>query len=477
VESGTVKIRTALFRTYVIASAVGLAVLMRFVLAEVRPRYVTSIERTMEDSARLLAATLGQQAESEWPRTFVAMGKVASGVRVGLEDATGTLLFESRAVRGTAAGEAALKDYKSAKERISFLIDRHPFIDDGELVVRASIGDRQSNRGRVVLSQPLRSVNALIWSERKKLTIGALLLAAVMVALGWWLSRKLTASLERLATYAAAVRDGREARPPASRVSEIAAVSEAMEGMKTALAGKAHVEFYTQNLAHEIKAPLSGIRAAAELLMEDMSGEDRTRFLTNLRKESERVHQIVDRMLRLAALESRMELERSERLEPFEIAAVVDDVVAAAVADAEMRGVTIEVARGDMIGVVGERFLIHQALANLLQNAVSFAPSGTVIRVGWGGHEREVEVGVEDEGAGVPDYAHARIFERFYSLPRPETGRKGTGLGLNFVREIVALLHGSAGLTNRPEGGARAWIRWPRTSGARASVASVTSVG
>ncbi len=453
------KIRTALFGTYVIASAAGLAVLMRFVLAEVRPRYVSSIERTMQDSAELLAASLGQQSEQDWTPTFAALAAVDSGLALRVEDAKGQVLFESRSSNPGGTDEFEAKRFKSAKDRISQFIDSQPFWDEGELKVFAEVGGASEARGRVVLSRPLRSVNALIWSERKKLTIGALIIAAVMVALGWWLAHKLTISLERLAAYAAAVRDGKEAKPPASRATEIAAVSAAMEGMRQALAGKAYVEFYTQNLAHEIKAPLSAIRAATELLSEEMPPEDRAKFLANLKGEAARLHEVVDRMLRLAALESRMQLEHPE---PFGIADVVDEVVGAAMGDLEARRVRVLKEPGGSVEVLGERFLVHQALANLLHNAVSFAPEESEIVIGWKVSDGEVEIEVKDQGPGIPDYAQARVFERFYSLPRPATGRKGTGLGLNFVREIATLHQGTAGLGNRPEGGARAWMRLPR---------------
>jgi two-component system sensor histidine kinase CreC len=68
---------------------------------------------------------------------------------------------------------------------------------------------------------------------------------------------------------------------------------------------------------------------------------------------------------------------------------------------------------------------------------------------------------VEDTGPGVPDFALPRVFERFYSLPRPRSGRKSTGLGLSLVREIAHLHGGEVELANRPEGGARATLSAP----------------
>ncbi|MCY1301896.1 Sensor protein CreC [compost metagenome] len=66
-----------------------------------------------------------------------------------------------------------------------------------------------------------------------------------------------------------------------------------------------------------------------------------------------------------------------------------------------------------------------------------------------------------DHGPGIPDYALPRVFERFYSLPRPQGADKSTGLGLCFAREVAALHHGSVRLANRPGGGALAELTLP----------------
>ncbi len=72
----------------------------------------------------------------------------------------------------------------------------------------------------------------------------------------------------------------------------------------------------------------------------------------------------------------------------------------------------------------------------------------------------QVHVRVDDAGPGVPDYARGRVFERFYSLPRPDAPRS-SGLGLPFVAEVARLHGGLARLDNRPEGGARAELVLP----------------
>jgi two-component system sensor histidine kinase CreC len=107
----------------------------------------------------------------------------------------------------------------------------------------------------------------------------------------------------------------------------------------------------------------------------------------------------------------------------------------------------------------GERFLVRHAVQNLLQNALEFTPVGGRIEVSVRSAGDAVYVECADSGPGVPDYALERIFERFYSLPRPESGRKSSGLGLPFVKEVATLHGGWVTLENRPQGGARAILR------------------
>jgi two-component system sensor histidine kinase CreC len=80
-------------------------------------------------------------------------------------------------------------------------------------------------------------------------------------------------------------------------------------------------------------------------------------------------------------------------------------------------------------------------------------------------HEGMAEIVIADSGPGIPAYALEKVFERFYSLPRPDTGRKSSGLGLPFVREVAALHGGEVSLENRPKGGVQATLLLPLSEG------------
>jgi len=108
----------------------------------------------------------------------------------------------------------------------------------------------------------------------------------------------------------------------------------------------------------------------------------------------------------------------------------------------------------------GERFLLRQALANLLDNALDFTPPGGCIRIAAERQGEEVTLRFFNQSEAIPDYALGRLTERFYSLARPDGGRKSTGLGLNFVQEVVEL-HGGELHIGNVEGGVEVILQLP----------------
>jgi two-component system sensor histidine kinase CreC len=139
---------------------------------------------------------------------------------------------------------------------------------------------------------------------------------------------------------------------------------------------------------------------------------------------------------------------------------LASEVASSATAMLDARGVTLTQHYEGKDLVSGDPLLLRQAVDNLLRNALDFAPRGSTISLSSSAGEPGVLLAVEDQGPGIPAFARERIFDRFYSLPRPVTGRKSTGLGLNFVRE-VAELHGGRIDIDCPAQGTRARLFVP----------------
>jgi two-component system sensor histidine kinase CreC len=274
-------------------------------------------------------------------------------------------------------------------------------------------------------------------------------------ALSWWLS----GSLRQLTRYAGAVSRGERAELPELRGGELKQLAAAVQKMRTELEGKAYVEQYVHTLTHELKSPLAAIRGAAELLESEMPAEQRQRFVANIASEGARLQQLIERLLNLALVEQRQGLEERVAVDLHGLAEELLQAQAARIQAADLR---MENAIPAGLLVQGERFLLRQALANLLDNALDFTPAGGLLRFSAETRDGRVELALYNQGAAIPEYALPRLTERFYSLPRPASGRKSTGLGLNFVQE-VALLHGGELALRNVEGGVRASLHLPLT--------------
>ena len=216
-----------------------------------------------------------------------------------------------------------------------------------------------------------------------------------------------------------------------------------------------------------MKGPLAAIRGSAELLEHadandtpPMADADRARFAASIRSQSERLAQMIDKLLALAGVEHRQRLENPEDVPIAELLEAVRESCATRLAS---DGLVLDVSAATAPATVhGDAFLLRQALVNLVENAADFSPPGARIElVATTTDAGQVRFVVGDRGPGVPDYALPRVFERFYSLPRPEGGSRSSGLGLCFVAEVAALHGGRAALANRDQGGAQASLELP----------------
>jgi len=474
-------IRTRIFLVYLLLVGGGAWYLVAWTMNTIRPRYLESMEESLVDAANLFASAVEADAVTDTrlnpdalrrlfdpayhrnPNAQIySLLKTDIDLRIYVTDAAGCVIYDShhgadegkdysqwRDVRLTLAGDYGARGSRTDRD------------NDASLVIHVAAPIRASNKiiGSLTVGKPTRYINELVAVARRRILWAGLAGGALIVFTGFAFSVWLTTPIERLTTYARAVRDGKPATLPRLAGREVTTLRQAFDEMREALEGKKYVERYTQTLTHEIKAPLSAIRGAAELLEEpNMPPDQRAKFLANIRQESVRIQQLIDKLLQLSALEARKGLGPTE---PLELSALAHTVIDSLAGTLHARHLTLDLRTPALVTVHGERFLLHQALANLLQNAAEFSPTGATIVVTITKHAHQAVIEIEDTGPGLPDYAHDKVFERFYSLPRPDTGAKGTGLGLSFVREIAHLHRGEITLENRPEHGCRAKLILP----------------
>jgi two-component system sensor histidine kinase CreC len=472
--------RSGLFLAVLLAYAIGVGLLMYRLLADIDPRYRESAEESLVETAHLLAALVEQHSgdgavdaevlrpmfREAYSRGFSA--RIFDFEKTGVElqalvvDRSGRVLFDSLGQRegedwsGWRDVSAALRgDYRArttpriaGDELSSVMYVSAPVRSGGEIVAVVSVG------------KPVQSLNQFVAAARRKtLLVGATSVAAVLVLvliLLLWVVRPFGLA----ADYVRYVRAQRSFSLPRLGRRALGTLGAAYDEMRDALAGRNYVADYVQTLTHELKSPLSAIRGAAELLHErGMPAEDRARFIGNIERETQRIQELVDRMMELAALESQ---RRLPNVEPVALVPLLEDCVATARAAGLARGLAVELAVVEPAWVEGEAFLLRRAIGNLLANALDFSGERGRITVALLPRGRSVDITVRDQGPGIPDYAGGKVFEKFFSLARPHSAKRSTGLGLTFVKEIAELHHGRVALRNAEGGGALATLSLPR---------------
>jgi len=452
------------------------------VLDEIKPAVRQTTEETLVDTANLLAeivaselkdGTLGQgammQVLAEYGRRHPGAEiwgyrKDSVTHRIYVTDAQGIVVLDS-------TGRDVGKDYSRWRDVLLTLRGEYGARsteavpgDETSTVMHVAAPVRDGDRiiGVVTVAKPNDSVQPFIARAERRLVVLAIgyILAGLAIGgmLAWWVAH----SIRRLTRFADAVTAGERPALPRLPGDELTQLADALDTMRARLEGKAYVERYVQTLTHELKSPLAAIHGAAELLRQDMTPQQRERFLDNIDAETGRLQHMSERLLHLAQVEQRRGLE--ERVQ-ITLHLLVEELLAELEPRLAVAGVTARNLVSADAAVTGERFLVRQALLNLLDNAIDFTPAGRMLRIESAAgpvvnDARTLAVIVRNEGDPIPDYALPRVTERFYSLARPGTGRKSTGLGLNFVQEVGQLHGGQFHIANEP-GGVRAALALP----------------
>ncbi len=460
---------------YFLIVALAAFLLMRVFTQEIKPGVRQAMEDTLADTANVLA----ELATDDFLAGRIDDGRFATRVRalrerdiggniwgfrksqaeyrVYVTDADGIVVFDS-------AGRDLGRDYSRWNDVLLTLRGQYGARstrtdpdDDSTSVMHVAAPIRDGNRviGVLTVAKPNSAIAPFIArSERTILRWGFLLLGtalAVGLLAAWWLSRQLGG----LRRYADKVTAGERATLP-DAAGEFADLGRALETMRERLEGKQYVERYVHALTHELKAPLAAVRGASELLESPLPDADRARFATSVREQSERMAQMIDKLLALAAVEHRQRIEQPADID-------VRTLIDAAVAPFADGGVQVQVDTGDAAGlhIRGDAFLLRQLLSNLVDNACDFSPPERVVDVTARSEGGLLQIVVADRGPGVPDYALPRVFERFFSLPRPGGRSRSSGLGLAFAAEVATLHGGTVRLEHREGGGTRAIVELP----------------
>lgn len=454
---------------FTLVSSVGLYFLLTRVLQRVERQYMEAAEEPMVDVANILAEILAAQVKDdaldasmletalkaahgrELQAQIYSLLKTRVEMHVYVTDAKGILLFDSAGIEQP-GGMASRRDVVLTLNgeygaRSSRTDPNDPL--SVTMYIGAPILVKGKTIGMVSVAKPQRSLLAFIWETERWLTWLIISVVTAMVLGVYLVARWATRPLDDLTRHALAVSRGERPVPPHMPGHQMKTLGHALESMRDALEGREYVESYVQSLTHELKSPVAAILGASEILQGEVPEPKRARFLDNIRNEAGRLRDLLERLLHLAAIEKQKKLETPEAVDLRELLDRSWDHLALIAAAKDVR---FECEITDELVLQGDPWLLELAVSNLLQNALDFATRGSCILVRGYRFDSKLVLEIEDSGPGIPEYARERVFERFYSLPRPDTGKKSTGLGLCFVKEVAQLHGGSIELSAVTDG-------------------------
>nr|WP_245766656.1 HAMP domain-containing sensor histidine kinase [Streptomyces colonosanans] len=452
------------------AVAAGVTVLVGFLSYDAAARLVRVDQQSVFAQ---VVADLRTQVGQKWltPEDFAVSDKDHDSAReeiirpsrtvVQVLDPGGTVVGRSHPVLPVGDDDRRIAATVTAGKLVE-----HKSVDvNGDIYRVATVGLGHGN-GAVQVAQELSSTEDLLRSlqQRTALLMGAVVVAAGLF--GWWLARRITGRLVRLAGAAEDVARTRRLgiQVPVTGNDEVARLGRSFDRMLGRLArSEEDQRRLVQDAGHELRTPLTSLRTNISLLrrIDELPPAAREELVADLAQESRELTDLVNELVALAAGQS-----DTEPVQRLTLADVAED--AATIARRRTgRGIVVRVT-GDTT-VDGRASALQRAVSNLLENAAKFDRDGEApVEIVVTGPEHpprledsdepdtgpplgSVRVEVLDRGPGIAEGDLMRVFDRFYraadarSLP-------GSGLGLSIVRE-VATSHGGAPFAYRREGG------------------------
>jgi two-component system sensor histidine kinase ChvG len=373
--------------------------------------------------------------------------------------------------------QPTLRDFPEAASALrGFNASAVRLMDSDRLLLSAAVPVQRYKQvlGALILSRDNRAIAASLREVRYDMLTIAVAALGITVLLSLYLAGTITQPIVRLARAADEIRLARESRPAipdlGRRGDEIGDLNDALRSMTEALWLRINtIESFAADVAHELKNPLTSLRSAIEVAARpNLEPEQRAKLMTIVVQDIERLNRLISDISDASRLDA--ELMRGE-VKTLDLRTLLSDMVQHyATVAARKAGVEVELRLS-----ANPPYLAHghdgrygQVFRNVIDNALSFSPSGSRIVVELTRETRNgpFVVTIDDEGPGIPEDNLESIFQRFYSERPTEHFGKHSGLGLSICRQIMETYGGTIAATNRkaPDGrilGARFTVRVP----------------
>jgi two-component system phosphate regulon sensor histidine kinase PhoR len=229
---------------------------------------------------------------------------------------------------------------------------------------------------------------------------------------------------------------------------------------------------FVANVSHELKTPLSSIKAYAETLrlgaMDDLN--HRTRFIGEIEEQAERLYLLIIDLIQLARIESKQAIFETESIE---VKNILLEAVESFAPVAKSKSIELELNAPTPLKMRGDAEGVRTIIDNLVSNAIRYTSDGGSVHIkGWQ-NEEQVGVEIRDTGIGIAQEHQVRIFERFYRVDKARSrDLGGTGLGLSIVKHLCQALGGTIDLESQVGIGSTFRVTFPRDAQPRSNEAT-----
>jgi len=456
------------FSRFFFLNTISVVYLVNYIVNHARPHFLSSVEETLNDTAVILASliesdlksdrlnaeriksVLGIARNKEFSSRIFSEEKRRMNIDIYVVNQKGIVIYDS-------AGRDEGKDFSKWNDvyltlrgkygaRSTRIIRNDP--ETSSFYIAAPIYFEDRIIGAVTVVKPKNSIKPFMENAKSEVAKMSGLVLVMLIFAGFLITFWFTRPITALTGYAENLRRRKKTSLPRLGHSEISILGKSLSSMHEELEGKKYVEDYIQTLTHEIKSPLSSIRAASELLEEGVSDIQREKLQTNIQKGIERISELTDRMLLLSSLENRSEPEEKENFDLSEVCRNSSETFRSEFKEK----ISFQTEILDGIHFSGEKFLIRQAVENLLRNASEFTPEEGSIQTTLLINNGKIQFVVSNTGPKIPDYALEKVYDKFFSLPRPGSKKRSSGLGLPFVKKVADLHGGSIQIENTKDG-------------------------
>ncbi|MGA8883773.1 MAG: two-component system sensor histidine kinase CreC [Acinetobacter sp.] len=435
---------------------------------QVKPNVRQVVEDTLAENANIIAMLVAEDVYAQKVATAQFDEKIQNALnrkinariwqhnkkeinqQIYITDAQGRVIYDSQ---GLAAGQdySRWNDvYLTLQGKYGVRSTRSNPYDAGSstMYIAAPIYHQQQLIGVVSIGKPNISVQPYIQRAEDQLLQQAIWIALLSLFLASLVAYWLKHSIDRVRRYAQALAPVNQT-PHFHSAKELNQVAQAVETMREKLEDRAYVEHYVNTLTHELKSPLSAIQASAELLNEALPLQDQQQFAAHIHEQSQRLRSLIDRMLLLTRLEkSKHPLDLHE----FDLAQLMQQVLDQQASRMQNRRIDCRLELQQPCRIQADRFWLQQALSNLLDNALDFSAEGAKMLIRLRAQpNRTRQIQIFNEGPWIPEFALDQLFDTYFSLPRPDTRQRSSGIGLSIVKQVTEQHHGQIQIQNIDE--------------------------